>query len=280
MSESRGGSRERLRRMKLRGLLFITVAGRGYNSSRNLKRRRHHSQNQQPAPEVGKEAPTADASESIDAGDAAPSVPIKLQWLNPEIDPNDSNLPSPNFRLASTSGFSVVRSIEQGSPGLQEQYRLYAVSGGPRTRWAGPRYRWTTDLFFDTVHLPQGSCYYASDPRTWDSRCIETLSLFSKQINCNQPGIACSQNDRWNAHPGTFNITALPIGGVWPNVNSNYGINYHTPVINKDKVNNVTLQPADTNCVDGAFCPPKTGTAATCHPISKPRRGRRKIGWC
>jgi hypothetical protein len=172
----------------------------------------------------------------------------------PTPDPNPKNV---NFNLAGTTGFSVSY--------LTDQYRLYATTHIPRLKWIkqtkpdGTMADVLDDLYFRTLGLPasapQPQCSSQADPRNWDSRCIDSIGFFWKRISC---GLACADNDRWNASPGRNNISTFPSPSFWP-LSTDYGVANFTPILNKDKVNAVQLLPAGTACTTTSPCPPKTG---------------------
>jgi hypothetical protein len=171
----------------------------------------------------------------------------------PTPDPNPQNV---NFSLAGTTGFSVSY--------LPDQYRLYATTHIPRLKWIkqmGQDHKMhdvLDDLYFRTLSSPGATpqCSYLTDPRSWDSRCIDSIGLFWKRVSCTTP--ACSGTDHWNASPGRNNISTFPSPSFWP-LTTDYGVVNFTPVLNKDKVNAVPLQPAGTTCTTTTPCPPKTG---------------------
>lgn len=171
---------------------------------------------------------------------------VQLEIIQPTPRAQDAN-----FVLAGTTGFSV-------SFVIPDEYRLYATTHVPRIKWNAAK-TGMEDLFFGTT-----SCYYTNDPRTWDGRCIDSIGLFTKKIGCGG-NPACEWDGRWNAYPGSANVSKYPVTWLWPKQND-YGVAGFTPLLSKDKVNSVVLQPQGSSCVTGSPCPPKTGAESVCHP--------------
>jgi hypothetical protein len=182
----------------------------------------------------GKTTPTATQS-------LAASGPAVMNVLEHPAGSNNQN-----FRIGLT-GFSV-----SSVPGA---YRVYGTGGYHHMRWnfsnqfIFTKYHrtvvWPDYMDFDGI----GDCAHTKDPKVWDSKCAtESIGYFWKQIACPSPNpgnVACQSNDRWNASPGTYNVTPTPTPGVWPNsFGQGYGTPGYTPVVDIGKVNGVALQPA------------------------------------
>jgi hypothetical protein len=189
--------------------------------------------------------------------------------LSMTIQPNQAGSINNNFRLSTNTGFSVA--YDQS----RDTYNLYSTSYAHAWKWNAPdpvRNRYMV-LFFDTLNKPseppERNCYFRGDPRSWSSRCVEAIGLFWKKNRCGtNPTEACELNNKWNAYPGTSNVTSFPspqAAPIWPKWND-YGTSGYTPIITKDTINAVALRPAGTNCTTGSTsCPPKSGNHRECH---------------
>lgn len=173
------------------------------------------------------------------------------------IYPNSAASKNDNFRLAGTTRFSVAYS--------PDQYRLYATTHIPRLRWRSGSPITMRDLYFETFNKTYASASTASiphcsqfrSPLEYDNRCIDSIGLFWKRVSC---GLACADNDHWNAYPGRNNISTFPSPSaatssqiIWPRFDD-YGVTNFIPVISKDQINNAIPNP------------PATGSAGSCHP--------------
>lgn len=172
---------------------------------------------------------------------------IRLEIIQPTPRPQDAN-----FALAGTTGFSV-------SFVIPDEYRLYATTHVPRLKWNAAK-TGLEDLFFDTIRM---SCWYTNDPRTWDGRCVDSVGLFTKKVNCGG-NPSCEWDGRWNAYPGSANVSKYPVTWLWPKQND-FGVAGFTPLLSKNKINSVVLQPQGSSCGTTSPCPPKTGAESVCH---------------
>jgi hypothetical protein len=176
---------------------------------------------------------------------------IRLEIIQPTPRPQDAN-----FVLAGTTGFSV-------SFVTPDEYRLYATTYVPRIKW-NASLSGMEDLFFNT-----SSCWYTNDPRTWDGRCVDSIGLFTKKINCGG-NPSCEWDGRWGAYPGSANTSVYPVTWLWP-MQNDFGVAGFTPVLSKGIINSVVLQPQGSGCAcppdnPDCPCPPKTGGEGVCHP--------------
>ena len=178
---------------------------------------------------------------NVDAATA--QAPLTLSFL--PADPKD-----PNFTIKAT-GFSV-----SSAPNA---YRVYSTAGFQQWKWT-VNHTSIRDLYLSTAPWPilntlsnRDDCAHTKDPRLWDPRCGDSLGYFWKNITCPTGGVACQDNDRWNASPGAFNITSVETPFVWPNgPGQEFGTNGYSPIINASKINSVALQPAEPGCTAGA----------------------------
>jgi hypothetical protein len=174
--------------------------------------------------------------------------PIVLQILDPTPRVQDSN-----FRLANITGFSV-------SYVVPEQYRLFGTTNTQRIRWNA-----SLTGFQDMYHTTS-LCSQSANPLFWDRRCLDAIGLFSKYIDC-AAGAPCQWEGKWNAAPGTLNMSVAPVGWLWPNKSTQpYGSPGFTPIIDKHTVNLVPLNPSSACVLTSGQCPPKSGQEATCSP--------------
>jgi hypothetical protein len=173
----------------------------------------------------------------------AQSSPVIMSILG-----NTPGSKNPNFRIQAT-GFSVSS--------IPDQYRVYGTAGYQQIRWNAAN----TDienLYHQTAQYPEfgtldnrDDCAHTKDPRLWDARCgTDVIGYFWKRIACpGTPGVACQDNDRWNASPGRYNLTPTPSPSIWPNsLAEDFGTKNYSPIIDQAKINSVQLLPADTNC--------------------------------
>ncbi|HEY9282671.1 MAG TPA: hypothetical protein VIP46_04365 [Pyrinomonadaceae bacterium] len=180
------------------------------------------------------------------------------------------------FRVGAVAGFSV-------SLAGANEYRVYGTSHLPRAKWTPNTiesrrnfydYFWESqtnndvapNVFPDSpVLLDPDNCDVDNNPATWNRRCIDSIGLWSKNITCTAATPACGGNDRWNAYPGTANMSTYatfpllnPDGTYafgWPS-RKNWGVDGYAPIIDKDHVNG--RQPS----------PPGTGSHEVCHPVN------------
>lgn len=180
---------------------------------------------------------TWDKAGKVDNNQVGPVV------MNLLAHPNGSK--NANFRVQAT-GFSAA-SVANG-------YRVYGTAGYQQLRWNSTGTA-IDNLYHGTTSFPdfltlddRTDCAHTKDPRLWDARCgTDVVGLFSKNISCPGGLVACEDNDRWNASPGTYNLTTFPALGIWPR-SDDFGTTGYTPILDQTKINSVALQPADTNC--------------------------------
>lgn len=144
-------------------------------------------------------------------------------------------------------------SYTPASPGQPAKYHVYGDAGFDTWRWNSTNSGF--EGFYNTVY-PIGSsisdCAYGTDPRLWKPKCTsDSLGYFWKQVACpvGATRVACEDNDRWNASPGTYNITTFTSPSVWPNSNNEvFGTKGYATVIDAAKINRVSIQPSAGNC--------------------------------
>lgn len=148
-----------------------------------------------------------------------------------------------NFRVQAT-GFSVSR--------LPDRYNVYGTSGYDLWRWNADNTGWDS-LYAGGYPYEAGreDCSHATDPRLWHPKCSsDAIGYFWKRVSCPGGGVACQDNDRWNASPGTYNLTTFASPEVWPNPNTaaDFGTSGYDDIINAGSINAVAIQPAGSGC--------------------------------
>jgi hypothetical protein len=180
------------------------------------------------------------------------------------------------FRVGAVAGFSAS---QLGG----NEYRVYGTSHLPRAKWlpyTSEARRGYLDYFWESQTnndvppnvIPDSpvlqeidNCDVDKNPTTWNRRCIDSIGLWWKNLACTASTPACVGNDRWNAHPGTANMSTYPTFPLlnadgtytfgWPS-RKNWGVDGYVPVLDKDHVN--ARQPA----------PPPTNSQQVCHPVN------------
>ncbi|HSS18886.1 MAG TPA: hypothetical protein VLL54_02320 [Pyrinomonadaceae bacterium] len=156
-----------------------------------------------------------------------------------------------NYRVGGMAGFSVAY--------VSDQYRVYATTSLMRGRWIDNTS--IDDYFLESLTVGSevyrkdaDKCWSSSsgyyDPRLWNARCIDTIGLLTKRIECNEnPNYACQSNDLWNAYPGRSNMSTFPTrpplddsGFGWPS-NQSWGVKNFAAIVTKDTVNQAQLSP-------------------------------------
>jgi hypothetical protein len=169
---------------------------------------------------------------------AGPSGPVTMTILNRSDEPRHAN-----FRIQS-AGFSVSYT--------SNKYLVYGTSGYDQWRWNATYTGW--DGMFNLTFpffSERDDCSYARDPRLWPLKCsTDAIGHFSKEINCPPGGgVACQDNDRWNAWPGTYNLTTFASPEVWPNrPHEEFGLRGFRSIIDAGIINSVQIQPASGSC--------------------------------
>jgi len=165
------------------------------------------------------------------------SAQITLEILNPTPRVQDVN-----FGIGGTFGFSVSHDVP-------DRYRVYATTGHQSAKWAAD-----SDTLENILWMPNwgmDTCDYRWDPRNWDDRCLEGIGHYWKNIACG--AAPCEWDGRWNAAPGSNNVSVYPVRYLWPRTDD-WGTLGFSPIITKDVVNGVHSSP------------PTTGVESECQP--------------
>jgi hypothetical protein len=181
----------------------------------------------------------------------AQTQPVTLQLLTP----SQTDL---NNRIGAVAAFSVAS--------VPDQYRVYGTTWIQRNRWVTGSdsfrdYFWESQFIAAIRDEPDG-CYVKKDPRVWNRRCVDAIGVVTTRHTCNPsiPDYACQNNDFWNAYPGRSNMSTFPVrpapddsGFGWPS-NLSWGVKNYRPILDKNTVNAVQLNP------------PSSGLVSKCHP--------------